>query len=455
MKRLIIVAWLILSAMYCQLINAQVTELTSDSGIPFYFFEIEDSNQVSIQVGWPTNWATDRSANPATPYLGSQLLLLGGTDQLGPTEVVEKFRDLGSSAVINNKLDTVMGLLVAPKNEIDSAVAIANNVLTKPQFSERWLKRAAEALEQNQKQMNLSPQKLISDAIAFYIFGDEQLANSISLIDTDDIGRVTKEDLFKWHADTFSMNGSMVVLAGGIRPEKAKSVVDALFDGLERSAVFDNTVPITLPAFKNKTIVIHSPEVNTSYMSLIGLLPPTRESGEFEDAIALTLLGQGENSFLFNALRTELAASYSFNAMASNFTRNFRFLQMIGEVETSMLKEARQVVLNIYSEFINQQSFPDAGGVARYYAGNLAGANDNSSVVSNSIMESILDGYSPNRGVRLAEGFGEVTSSSVFTRVNEVFPRTEQILTIILTPDANAFPDACVVTDPVEALSCK
>jgi predicted Zn-dependent peptidase len=433
-------------------IYADVEVLVTDSGVPFYFYPMEDAEQVSIQVAWSTDWAKDATGNPAVPYLGAQALLSGGTAELDPAEVLETFRDLNANAAIVNVIDHVRGSLVAPLESIGEAVSIVNTVLSGPRFKQPWIDRLQNSMTLNQEQMNASPQKQMLDMILFATLDDHHLLQSISLNDTTLIGAVTQQELFDWHASTFNRLNSEVVIAGSISVAEASKLVESLFAGLPDGV---KLVGYSQPLkYESKSILLHAPKLESSILAMVGELPPTREGGEFEDVVAIAMLGQGPNSELFRAVRTELRSSYAFTSAAASLSRSIRFLQISGEVNADKIAEVREAAISTYDEFIVSGRFPQLEGLVEGISNNLRGAGSNANTMASTILEAVLDGHAPERGAEIVSEFQKVSSTTLSDRLSTSYPRSSQFITFVVSPDRNALPDACVIQHPREAEHC-
>jgi len=71
---------------------------------------------------------------------------------------------------------------------------------------------------------------------------------------------------------------------------------------------------------------------------------------------------------------------------------------------------------------------------------------------ANSALESALDGHPPGRS--LNEELEAVTESSLNERLDQAFPSMNEFIVIAFSPEADALPEACVITAPREAADC-
>jgi hypothetical protein len=94
--------------------------------------------------------------------------------------------------------------------------------------------------------------------------------------------------------------------------------------------------------------LLHLPEAEKTTLGLVGQLPPTSEGGDLIDLLALNFFARSGDGPLFNAVRTELRASYGFEAGFTNYDRATRLMFIGGEVETEKLSEAANLILTTY-----------------------------------------------------------------------------------------------------------
>ena len=140
-----------------------------------------------------------------------------------------------------------------------------------------------------------------------------------------------------------------MIVAGGREAKAAGDALEALLDGLPdvTPALAQQITPDCSP----RRILLHDPTARVTNLAFLGPLPPTEAGAELEDLILIHALGGNDQSVLFNAVRTELRASYGFNAGIANYTRDHRFFYMAGEVETAKLADAERVVREAYGSF--------------------------------------------------------------------------------------------------------
>lgn len=425
---------------------------TSPGGTPYARLYMPDAEKVSIQVAWPTNWAMRENENQAVPYIGADLILAGGAQGYPAGEVVETFADLKAEGRLSVTVDYVFGSLTVPKEHLAEAVTIANAHLQKPALDEDWLARLRAGFAASMTEAAAIPATKGFNAIRWAVLGDSSVRRMLSMDPLDQITAVTRAEIIRWHRETFFRNTAQIVIAGPLDAKKAGDAIDALLSGLP-----DGLAPAEARPqgnFAARRILLHVPDAQASTLTFMGLLPPTRDGGVYEDVILTGALGNGEQSVLFDAVRTRLRASYAFSAGIDAYTRNLRLFFMSGEVETAKLAEAEAVVREAYQDFLKAGPL---GDIDERKAPLIAIAQDvrkDPSTASFNGMIALLDKKDPGVALKLESVLADVTAASTRARLSSAFPRPDSLVVLAVSPDRNALPGACVISEPSEAASC-
>ena len=434
--------------------SRKVVSLTSPSGQAFHFMPIYEDGvtDITLRIAWPSNWGRTEGLNPAVPYVGADLILSGGTEALKPQDILEKFEDNNAYGFLNASPDYVFGELGFPKEHIDETVEIAAEMLANPQLNEQWMDRIKGGFVSNVTKARSQSSSAMWSAARQVVLGPTQLFKSTDLLVADDIMAITQEDIQNWHAETFTKTGMTIVITGAIQPEKAGEIVDTVIAKLPEGRPVD--VITDAADFSPVTILIHRPEAEKTTIGLMGQLPPTSEGDGPEDLLASRILS-GANGPLFNAIRTELRATYGLKAGYMNFTRAIRPMIVFGEVETNQLAEARDVILQTYEEF---RLDPDLRGLNEMRDDLAAKTEENVGyvdVAAQVMMEKLLDGLDPLEVPTLHKTYDAVTADVMKARLKDHFPPADQLIVIAVSPDETALPGACIITDINAAFDCR
>jgi len=456
MKKILISMALLLALVSCKKdASREVVLAQSSDGRPFHFMPIYENGvtDITIAISWPMQWAYKSDRNPATPYIAADAILSGGTDKLTPQEVMEIYSDKNSHGQLLIRPDDVFGELSFPKEHIDDVVSIASEMLKSPQFNDAWIKRIKQGFLANQEESRSMVAHQMWAAARTAVVGDSPLNNFLSLPDLTKIDDVNENDLRRWHAETIVQAGVTVSVTGAISRKDAGNAIDRLLSGLP-TGQSETAASSQQVDFSPRVILVHLPDAEKSTLGFVGQMPPTKEGGDLTDLLALSFFARSGDGPLFNAVRTQLRASYGFQAGLTNYNRDTGILYIGGEVETSRLAEVSETVLKTYSDF---RTSPDLSGFDNLRRAMSEGSAKNIKYVdiaARSILELALDNRDPGDAPRIGELLKMIQARDVEARMVDVFPSSESLIIVAASPDASALPGACVVTEFKDAARC-
>lgn len=428
-----------------------VSNEVSPEGIAFILTDMPEHPDVAIQVAWPTDWAYRENTNPAAALVGAEMILAEGAEGYPEGEAAEQLTDLNTEGGLYGSVnDHIVGELVFERDNINEVVEIANAHLRAPLLGQSWLDRINDGITQGVREERAQPGAAGFEAVRWAVFGEHPLRNALSLYDLNPLDELTRDDITAWHDETFTRSPEAVAVAGDIDARSAGEALDALIAGLpEQGREVQRNVS---PDYTPRRILLHMPQAEVSTLAFIAPLPPTREGGEVEDLLLTHALGGDDQSVLFDAVRTQLRASYSFGAGVNNYTREHRILFMFGEVDTNQMAEAEAVVREAYANFRQNGLKGELADHKAPLASRFTELADRVTVQANSALESALDEYPPGRSVK--EELEAVTEASLNERFDTAFPSADGFIVIAVSPDADALPEACVIMTPREAAGC-
>ncbi|WP_404400440.1 M16 family metallopeptidase [Pelagibacterium halotolerans] len=433
--------------------DGTVDRLTSPAGHAFLFMAMPDANAVAIEISWPSDWAYAEDRNPAVPYVGADSILYSGAGDLEAGDFAEQFADTLAEAYLIVGPDEVRGSLLAGPDELAEAARLANLALTDSKFEDQWLRRSRDSLAAGIEQSRAQTANQGWDAARRAILGDGPVYRFLSLPDPSVIDAVTRAEVMRWSDETFTVGDIHVALAGHISPEAAGAAIDILLDGLPMSE--DVAEPTLEADFRPRRIVLVRPDAEKATLGFMGALPPTREGGEYEDLAILSVLGGDDSSRLFEAIRTNLRASYGFGAGLSNFTRDTRFFVMAGEVDAKQLARASALVRSTYETMRTQGiDAADIAALKETFSADLGEMLRDPATVAAMILEAELDGSPESRIPELGDELEAVTAAQINDRLRTVYPPADQLIEIVVSADPGIVEDACVIEAISEVDRC-
>lgn len=431
-----------------------VTQHTSPDGHSFNFLHMPETDRVAISVAWKGGSAHLPEGKEAVAQIAIDLMLNGGADGRTPNDIRSSFEAMDAGSHLYSTPYAIQGFVVAPLKDLKTAAGLANSVLARPSFDARWFKRVLRKFRNNAAERAKFNNGQAWNAIRALTMGGHPLERVWSLQPTSQFDNITVEDIGQWHLDSFSSNELVISAAGNGTAEDIAGGLDATLKGLPNEHKRRDYEPLTL-SFSGKTILIHRPNEEKSYMAIVGALP----SAAHEDNLAIQLgagvLGQSEQSRLFKAVRGEVRSTYGFGTRIHAFTRAQSVLALSGEVETSKLAETLATVETTYDAFrsggIGVIEFPFA---KRIMLKRIRSNYDKPSTLAFVMTEAVLQGKTLEVAVNLESQAAELDRSDVNAVISEHFPDFDQMLKVIVSPDANAVKADCIISDFTKAASC-
>jgi predicted Zn-dependent peptidase len=455
MKKFLFLAALVVSVAACKEdASREVVLAETPDGRSFHFMPIYEDGvtDITITIAWPMDWAFSGDRNPAVPYVAAEAILSGGTDELAPQDVLELFNDKNSRGQLYVRADHAIGEISFPKEHIDDVVSIASEMLASPQFDQAWIDRIKQGFLANQTQSQAQTANQMWALARLAILGETPLNDFLSLPDLTAIADASMDDLRRWHAQTIVQNGVTISVTGAISRDDAGKAVDQLLSGLPEGQV--HAAPNVNTNFEPKTVLLHLPDSDKTTLGLVGQLPPTSKGDDLTDLLALSFFGRSGSGPLFEAVRSDLRASYGFQTGSTNYDRATRIMFIAGEVETGKLAEAADLIRTTYESY---RTVPDLKGFDDLRRGMAEGTAQNAlyvDVVARTMLELALDSRAPSDAPRLGELLESVTAQDVQERLASVFPSGANLIVVAASPDASALPGACVITQIEQVAQC-
>lgn len=426
--------------------SPKMTRHISPAGHEFFYVPMADAKRTAVAVTWKSGLPTGPGIHEASARLGIDLMLSGGAGGLPPDEISADFEDLDAGSRLWVQPGEIRGFVVAPNDQLVSAAKIANLVLTQPDLDERWLEREKRNLIRDTRIRNATATGLAWSLAREITLDDHPYKRFWTAAPADGVRDISAPQLSVWHQDAFGTADLVITAAGAADPAGVASAIDLALAGLPATAGA-HPLEFAGPTIRPGTIVLHDPDSPKSLIMALGELPGTAGGDDAVYRIATAVLGLGKQSRLFKAIRSQLRAAYGFGAGIETMTRNHRLIRMGGEVDTALLPQALEAMRQSYEAFrlngISQEEFP----VARAsYLQRIEQGLRRPAGVATMLMENRLNARSAEEFEQLSAHIGSLERMAVNDTIRAAYPPYEQLLKIVVTPDADAIPDACVIT---------
>ena len=379
-------------------------------------------------------------------------MLAGGAKGYAVEEVVERMKDINSEAYLAIGTNYIFGTLHYSKEHQDETLGIANAHLVSPAVDESWLVRIRDSFSEGIKASRSSGEVQAFNAMRWSLLGDQPLREFLSLDNDDNINRVSVSDVKDWVSSTLVRRGVHVVVAGDMDTDAAGRVVDTLFTGLKDASVEE--VDKNTMNFSASRILMHTPNSETTTLSLISQLPSPTLEHEWADLLINDELGGGADSLLFDVVRSKLRSTYSFNSLMIRVSKTNRILVLTGQVEESKVDEAELAIKEAYTTFLNTGITRDIQKIKSPYEQNMKENLKDTGTMGTVALELLMDGNTDVSPLEINSFLSSVSAQSVQLRLQTGFPKAEEFMVIVNSPNAAALKNACVIETPREAVDC-
>ncbi|CUI28144.1 M16 family metallopeptidase [Cognatishimia activa] len=426
---------------------------TSAAGYEFAHLPIfeKDVTDVTLQIAWPTDFAWRSDVNPFVPYVASQAILSEGAAGLNAQELMEAFNDKNAFGRLHIQTDHVIGELSFPIEHLDFVQSVAKEVLVDPKYTENWLERVKDQVGSNNRNAAKKEQWNLWSAVRIAVLGDSPLYNALTLPEPDLASEVGREDVLDWHKTYLTKAPVAISIAGRISAEEAGDLIDGLLVDLPDAPDLQSTD--TEVNFAPLNVYFEWPDAEKTQVGMLSALPALTERKDHLDLIALNTLSRAQGPMM-EAIRTELRAAYGVFAGAQNYHRDGRFAYIYAEVEGDKLAQSIDVMRSTYEDFRTAETIEAVSEVSSDIAARVKERSEFVDVAAQTMLQSMLDGFDPNRVETLADEFAGATEAAVREQLQTGFAAGDDLIVIAIGPDRSAWPGACVITSLEEVLSC-
>ena len=451
-KTLLAAAALALHVTVAQAGSVTVDEHVSAGGTRLVLVSVPEADDLVIQVAWPTDWAVNPDINPTAPVLATISQFVSGSEELDPGALGVLLDDAGAEAHLTLDSQFVYGSIVVPREGAEDVLIAINDHLRAPSFDESWFNRARNAGIDGMAKVRNSLSALAFAAKDWATFGEHPFTVSKTLEDPDSASEVARLDLESWAQETYSSDPFAFILAGDIDAKRAGSLVDRLLKGLPEMQISPAELPVA--SHKSGRVLIHVQGAKDSYIVISGTVPVSPMWPKFDDQFIVQTLASSDGGLINDAVRKSLRAAYSVKAAVYESHYKSHYLAIHGFVETSRVDAAVEEILRSYGNYVES---PSVEGLDRYRAGSLETlhrtGNDPVSL-SLAALRAVLRGHDVSALLELRARAESLSPDMIRERVWNDYPDADDLLVVVVSPDAYALPGACVIEAPKEVLEC-
>ena len=424
--------------------SAEVIRHTTPGGHVFHYVQMPEADRTAIVVDWKSTWAHG-AEHPTTAHMGAILMTISGTG--GPLEeLIGELNAAGAQAELNATADGARGLLVARDGHLDEAAALARDALTNTRLDAAAFESIRDELSRAVRAIEPPAEVLVEDAARRLLLGDAPLDDFLRL-PVDDIEGATLSEVRSWRNAVFAQANATVAAAGVAPAADVAAAVDTLLEDLPEFPAGE-PAGVPQPAYGGKTVLIVDPDAESSTIGVFGLLPSTGALGGMLNVLALETLDRR----IARRLRRVFGDGYDISVRPANYARDVRLLAIEGEVATADLQAVLEVTRRTYERFRARGPTPrQAANAAARAARMFEGVEDMPETVAQIVAELVLDEELATIADDLPGRLRGVEPRKLTAHVKDAFPAWDDMLRVVVAPNADAGAADCVV-DTLDAL---
>jgi len=328
--------------------SPKIEHWQTENGARVYFVPAPELAMVDITIAFDAGAARDDTKSGLA--LLTNAMLNEGAAGLDTDQIAIEFEDVGAQFSNSSQRDMAILSLrtLTDKTAFEPALAMFNNVLTKPDFP-------SESFERIQKQMMIglqaekqSPSAISSRAFYGNLYGDHPYG-SMPAGTEHSVSQLTLESLKRFYQQYYVAKNAVVVLVGALDNAQAKIVAEQLLSGLAEGEAAKALIPV-MPLSQGKTIAIEHPSTQTHIV--MGQTGISRGDADYFSLYVGNhiLGGSGLVSQLSNEVREKRGLSYS----VYSYFRPMRALgpyQFALQTRNSQANEALDVMKKTLKDF--------------------------------------------------------------------------------------------------------
>jgi len=267
---------------------------TLSNGLKVILAERHEVPLVNFTLAFDAGYAADQLALAGTSSM-TMALLNGGTKTMNALQISDRQELLGAQISAGSNLDLSTVHLSSLKSKLDDSLALYADVVLNPAFPQSDFDRQQKQTLAGIKREENSPVAAALRVMPGLLYGnDHAYGNPLTGSGTSaTVGKMTREDLVKFHDAWFEPNNATLVIVGDTTLSEVTPKLEKLFSAWKSGNVPKKTVKaVNLPA-KSTVYLIDKPGAQQSVIVAGVVAPP--EGNPKEIAIEAMNDGLGGN----------------------------------------------------------------------------------------------------------------------------------------------------------------
>jgi zinc protease len=416
----------------------EIVEAALSNGISVVAVQTGDVPIATISMLVPGGSKTDSRERAGVAQLAAALADKGA-DGMDAAQIAARFESLGASFGGGAGSDGTSFSLTAPVANLDEAGALAASIVRGAAYPDDEFQRERARAMNGLRVSMQEPGGLARYVARAAMYGDAPYGSQPDGT-TESLAAITRDDLLLHRQQFFHPDRMKIVVSGGIAPEAAIAVAEAMF-GDWTVAVPPAPIPEASAgeAQPVRTIVIDMPDAGQAAVVAAVRAPSRVDPDYFPLELANSVLGGGSSGRLFEEIRTKRSLSYgAYSGFADRADASI--LQASAQTKNDTADEVAQIFLDEFGRLGSEELSEDMLERRRLFlAGGYARALETSGGFNAIVAALLQQGLPPGEAARYAERLAAVDPAAASLAARTYVDPAKA--TIVIVGDASQFLD--------------
>ncbi|MFU7528732.1 M16 family metallopeptidase [Qipengyuania sp. ASV99] len=416
----------------------EVVEASLTNGIKVVAVQTGEVPIATISMIVPGGSKTDPRERAGIAQLAASLADKG-IHGMDASAIAARFESLGASFGGNAGSDGTSFSLTAPVTNLDEAGALAAAIVKGAIYPDEEFERERNRAVDGLRVRMQDPGGLSSYVARVAMYGDAPYGTQPDGT-ADTLAAINRNDLLLHRQRYFHPDRMQIVISGGIAPDQAVSVAEAMF-GDWRTDLLAGAIPVESAgeAQPVRTIVIDMP--NAGQASVVAAVrAPARTSPDFYPLeLANSVLGGGSSGRLFEEVRTKRSLSYgAYSGFADRADESI--LTASAQTKNDSADDVAQIFLDEFARLGSEELSEDLLQRRRLFMnGGYARALETSGGFNAIVATLLQQGLPAEEAARYAERLAAVGPDAASAAAQDYVDPAKA--TLVIVGDASQFLD--------------
>jgi len=284
---------------------------TLSNGLKVILAERHSIPVVNFNLLMDAGYAADQFGLPGTASLAMNMLD-EGTKTRDALQISDELAMLGARLGSGSGLDMSSVSLSALKSNLDGSLNIFADVILNPSFPEKEFTRLQKQQLARIQQEKASPVQMALRVFPQYLYGQgHAYGNPLTGSGTEEsIGKMTRNDLVKYHQQWFKPNNATLIVVGDITLAEVSPKLEKLFKTWQKGEVPKKNISTVEQKAKSSIYLIDKPGSPQSVIIAGHVAPPKADPDDIAMNMLNSILGGTFTSRLNMNLREDKHWSY-------------------------------------------------------------------------------------------------------------------------------------------------